>query len=239
VPVGADPCRHRAARALLAAHPEVTGFVLDDGFQHRQVYRDVDLVLIDATDSLSREHLLPRGFLREPAGNLRRASAVIVTRADAVSPAELAELDRLVMRLHGRPPLAHAAHRWTGLRDLNGARQPVDALRGRKVLAVCGIGNPAAFAAMVAGATAGHELVAMADHHAYTAADLAGLARQAREHHCAAVVTTEKDWMKWAGLPRSPAAMLGGLPVYRPILAIELLDGQPALTALLRVILRA
>jgi tetraacyldisaccharide 4'-kinase len=239
VPVAADPRRDRAAKAVLAANPQVSVFLLDDGFQHRQVWRDLDLVLVDATYPLGRAHLLPRGFLREPVGNLRRASAVIVTHADVVTPPEVAEIDRLITRVHGRAPLAHAAHRWTGFRDSAGADQPSDALRGRKVLAVCGIGNPAAFGSMVAAAAGGYELVAMSDHHAYTAADLSGLAARARQSNCGAVVTTEKDWIKWAILPGGAGALLGGLPVYRPALTIELVDGSEALTQLLRAVLPA
>jgi tetraacyldisaccharide 4'-kinase len=234
VPVAADPRRARAARAVLAAAPQVTVFLLDDGFQHRQVRRDLDLLLLDATSVLSAAHLLPRGFLREPVRNLRRASEVIITRADAVAPEQLAALDRLVTAVRGRPPLAHAAHRWSGFRDSAGRTQPPDALRTQQVLAVCGIGNPGAFHAMVCAATSGCEFMPQPDHHAYTAAELAALAARARERNCTAIVTTEKDWVKWSALPGGLAALAAGPPVLRPILTMTLLDGSDALTALLR-----
>jgi len=235
VPIAADPSRVRAAEAVLAANPDVSVFVLDDGFQHRQVQRDLDLVLIDATDPLATAHLLPRGFLREPADNLRRASAVIITRADAAAGPDLADLDRLVTALHGREPVAHAAHRWSGLRTGSGDGVPVDGLRGQEVLAVCGIGNPGPFLAMVRAACAGCEALTFGDHHAYTESDMAGIAARARQGSCGAIVTTEKDWVKWSALPRGPALLAGAPPVYRPILTIEMLDGSDALTQLLRM----
>jgi tetraacyldisaccharide 4'-kinase len=234
VPVAADPNRARAARAVLAAQPGVGVFLLDDGFQHRQVQRDLDLVLIDASDALAGAHLLPRGFWREPAGNLRRASAVIITRADAVSAGELAELDQRVTALHGRGPIAHAAHRWLGFRDAGGHVLPLDALRGHKVLAVSGIGNPGPFQAMARAASAGCAVLPFADHHAYTPGDLGAIAASARQQGCSAIVTTEKDWVKWSTPIRDAALVAGVLPVYRPILTIALLDGAGGLTALLR-----
>ncbi|MHC4129055.1 MAG: tetraacyldisaccharide 4'-kinase, partial [Planctomycetota bacterium] len=78
--VVADPDRVGALRAFLPAHPDVDCVLLDDGFQHRHLHRDLDLVLIDATRDTMTDRLLPRGYLREPLSNLRRADAVVVTR---------------------------------------------------------------------------------------------------------------------------------------------------------------
>ncbi|MEZ6191533.1 MAG: tetraacyldisaccharide 4'-kinase [Phycisphaerales bacterium] len=115
VPVMPNPDRTEGARQVLEKHPEVTVFILDDGFQHRQVHRDLDLVLIDATRPFGFNHLLPRGLLREPARNLRRAHAVILTRCDLITPSELAALDRQIESLTGKPPTAHAATPWSGV----------------------------------------------------------------------------------------------------------------------------
>src|SRR6185369_9948776 len=98
----------------LQREPRVGVFILDDGFQHRQVARDLDLVLIDATQPFGFGHVLPRGLLRERSAGLRRATAVIVTRCEQVAADRLRWVDEQITTLHGKPPLAHTAHTWRG-----------------------------------------------------------------------------------------------------------------------------
>ena len=88
--VAPAPTAWPEAARMLAAHPEISCFVLDDGFQHRLAGRDLDLVLVDATNPWGYDRMLPRGLLREKKAGLRRADAVIVTRADRVDAGELA-----------------------------------------------------------------------------------------------------------------------------------------------------
>ncbi|MCG8511455.1 MAG: tetraacyldisaccharide 4'-kinase, partial [Rhodospirillales bacterium] len=107
--VEANPNRVESARRVLDNHPNADVFLLDDGFQHRQVHRDLDMVLIDAMCPFGHDHLLPRGLLREPMKNLARADAVVVTRADQVEPGKLKEIDQRIVAMHGKPPIAHAA----------------------------------------------------------------------------------------------------------------------------------
>ena len=90
MPVEVNGDRAAGAAAVLARAPRTDVFLLDDGFQHRQIHRDLDIVLIDATCPFGYGHLLPRGLLREPKVNLARADAVIVTRADQSPPDRLA-----------------------------------------------------------------------------------------------------------------------------------------------------
>ncbi|HQY89929.1 MAG TPA: tetraacyldisaccharide 4'-kinase, partial [Tepidisphaeraceae bacterium] len=89
VPIGVDPDRISKARSLLETHPDISVFILDDGFQHRKLARDFDLVLIDATNPFGFDHVLPRGLLREPVDGLKRAHAVLITRAAQVDSATL------------------------------------------------------------------------------------------------------------------------------------------------------
>ena len=226
VPVHPDWSRVRGAKAVLDKHPETSVFVLDDGFQHRRAYRDLDLVLIDATRPFGFGRLLPRGLLREPVGALRRADAVVVTRADRVPAGELAAVDRRVERVTGREPLAHAAHHWAELKA--GHRvQPVSRLKGLAVLGVSGIGNPADFEAKLraeAGRVVG--MLAFDDHHAYSRSEVSGVLHHAEERGAEAVVTTEKDWVKWRRLAGGVKATL---PVYRPIVRMAMLRGGEAL----------
>ncbi len=139
VPVGANPDRLAAALDLLRRRPEVDAFVLDDGYQHRRVRRDLDLLLIDG-ESWGRDRLLPAGLLREPRAAIRRADLVIVTHADRGR-------DTLeALRACCAQPVLAAQHLWVGLVGGDGQTLPLDTVAGRRVLAVCGIGKPAGFA---------------------------------------------------------------------------------------------
>lgn len=230
-----NPDRVAAAESVLRDSPETTCFVLDDGFQHRRVRRDLDLVLIDATNPWGFGRLLPRGLLREPKRALRRADAVIVTRANQAEPDTLAKLSREIEQLTGRAPLAHAEHAWSGYLTSRlkkpDQQLPLDHLAGQTVMGVVGIGNPAAFArtlAQHAGAVVHCEQ--LPDHHRYTAAQLKQLIELARTAGASALVTTEKDWVKWSVLLEDdPPAM----PVLRAALAMRFRDGEAALGALL------
>ncbi len=225
VRAAANPDRVAGSSAALAEWPATDAFVLDDGFQHRRVTRDLDLVLVDATRPWGYGHVLPRGLLREPRAALRRADAVIVTRANHATPDALRTLDHEIVRSHGRPPLAHVRHAWV---RWHGAS--FDWLRGAPVWAFCGIGNSGAFfqqCRQVLSRVVGQR--AYADHHAYDADTIDAILRAARDAGAEAFVTTMKDWVKLK--PRWPE---GGPPVAVPEVGIEFLDGEDATDRLLR-----
>jgi len=192
---GAD----RVALAEVAVEElEAELLILDDGFQHRRLARDLDLVLLDATDPFGRGRLFPRGLLREPPSSLARADAVLLTRCDQVPESAVTELTSRVRTLApGRPvvPTTHASVAWVqhGHPD-----RPPDSLRGRPVAAFCGIGNPEAFRRTLG--DVGVEPTAFRtfpDHHAYTRADVDDLRSWARQQPTdAALVTTQKDLVK-------------------------------------------
>ena len=209
MPHVANRSRAAAGRELLAAHPDVACIVLDDGFSHRQLARDLDLVLIDATRPFGFGELLPRGLLREPPAALRRAHAVVLTRADQIPAAELAALRARVAR-HLAPgaPIAEAEHAAVGLRTLAGDDLSLAQLADSPVLAGSGIGNPAAFRRSLhaAGATVLHDH-SLPDHHAWTAADVAAV-NGAAASGSATVVVTDKDAVKLAALPDPPTNWL-------------------------------
>ncbi len=230
VPVEAHPDRVQSAQKILARHPGINIFLLDDGFQHRRVHRDLDLVLIDATRPFGYGHVLPRGLLREPVVGLRRADAIVMTRCDRVSRADLEELDRQVEKITGHRPIAHTAHRWRQLLDINNRPQPVSTLKPARVLGVCGVGNPDAFAAMLAGSC--NQVIAVrtyADHHAYTQSQIETILHEAVSCEADAVITTEKDWVKWKPIFDR---LQVPVPVYRPVLHVEFLDGSESIDQL-------
>ncbi len=195
VAVEADKRRIEAVRRLAARGCDVA--VLDDGFQHRWLGREFDLVVIDATRSPFRDRCLPAGWLREGVGSLARADAVLLTRCDQAQAGEVEAIEAAVRGVMGDGALvARSAHRWRGLVFGDGRRVDVggEGWPERAVVA-CGIGHPGAFvgSAEAAGIDAVKRIVRR-DHHRWTADEGRELARLGREVGC--VVTTGKDWVK-------------------------------------------
>ncbi len=209
----ANPDRVAGARAAIGRGADV--IVLDDGFQHRRIGRDLDIVVIDATDPFGGERLLPRGRLREPVASLARAGLVVVSRADAVDADVLSALMERVGRFGRSVTCRHAP---AGLYDVDGNR--CDAAVGR-VFVFAGVGNPKAFEGTVV--RAGLTVVGRrwwGDHHRYTPADLAEVRESVRRVGADFAVTTEKDAVKLVGLARSVADDLRVLAI-----EIDYLDG--------------
>lgn len=178
----------RVAAATELGDRGIDVVLVDDGFQHRRLGRDVDLVLMDATRPFGLpaaggndpvRAMLPRGLMREPLSALGRADAVVITRADAVSETTVAALEALVQRHAPGCPVALAAHAPVGLRSVTEGgttERSIDDLAGLAVDLFSGIGNPAAFerTASKLGAVV-HSHRAFGDHHAFGAGDLDGL----------------------------------------------------------------
>lgn len=219
-----------AAGQWLAARAPISVFILDDGFQHLRLWRDLNLLLLDATELL--EGMVPLGRLREPLTSLRRADAVIVTRAD--QPFDRPTLEA-VIRKHGRPntPFFYAWHGMTGLRRLDVAeRLPARALALQPVAAIAGIARPERFVADLT--RQGMRIVwrgDFTDHHRYTRAEFQEIIKQAQAAQAAAIVTTEKDA---ANLPRE-LLITSALPIYAAQIAFRCADEN----ALQRLVLRA
>ena len=159
VPVVAQPDRTAGLRALFAtdAGSAVNAVVLDDGFQHRRIARDLDIVLIDCSRSVAGARLLPAGWLREPMASLARAHAVVLTHAERASEAELTGARSVVAAHAPGVPIAVCEHAGASLR-VGEETHGVDWLLGKRVAVACAIGNPAAFVAGVreAGAEVAH-----------------------------------------------------------------------------------
>jgi tetraacyldisaccharide 4'-kinase len=172
--------------------------ILDDGFQHRRLARDFDVVLLDATDPFGRGRMFPRGLLREPPSSLRRADAVLLTRCDQVPDANVDALCDQVLRCAPGRPIVRTTHRPVAWLQHGRPDRPPDALRGRQVAAFCGIGNPGAFNKTLR--DVGVDPIAFRafpDHHAYSRSDVDDLRTWARQHPAgAALVTTQKDVVK-------------------------------------------
>jgi tetraacyldisaccharide 4'-kinase len=169
--------------------------ILDDGFQHQQLKRDVDIVLVDAADPFGNGKLFPAGILREPVAALARAHAVIITRVDQAT--DLAALRTLIER-STRARIFTSRYQPIDLVDCSsGENKPLSALRGAKTLVFSGIARPASLTALLR--SLGADIVAenaFPDHHAYTCSDLAELFKRAADARVSLIVTSEKDMVR-------------------------------------------
>jgi len=186
--VGAD--RYKNGEVL--ARHGVDWFVLDDGFQHLQLSRDADIVLVDATDPFGGGKVLPAGRLREPVSALRRADLVVITR----SVQEAAPAVEAIIRRHSTSPIFYAT---THLENIFRVPRLDVELPERdwasiRFMAFCGIGNPGAFFEDLR--AWGLQIVAthpFADHHVYTSEEIIDLEHQAAIAGADALLCTEKD----------------------------------------------
>jgi tetraacyldisaccharide 4'-kinase len=174
-------------------------FVLDDGFQHLRLSRDLDIVTIDATNPWGGGSLLPYGRLREPRAGLSRANCIVVTRTEQVE--DTVSLSESVQRLAGAIPVFTSQMMTSGIRRLNGETVSNESLRAQPVAAFCGVGNPESFFNQLC--QEGYTPVftrAFADHHDYNQTDLNRLIKEARDHGASRLMTTAKDALKLASL---------------------------------------
>ncbi|HTS68971.1 MAG TPA: tetraacyldisaccharide 4'-kinase [Terriglobia bacterium] len=173
----------------------VDAHILDDGFQHLALARDVDLVALDATQTISSWGLLPAGRQREPLTALQRAPMVVLTRTDSADPERLEEL---VRKFHPAAGIFRSHTKLVGCTDArSNTAVAVEEIRPQKVAAFCAIGNPRAFFGDLR--RWGFNLVgedAFPDHHGYTGNEIHELAARARRSGAAALLTTQKDAVK-------------------------------------------
>jgi len=200
VPQLVDPDRVASAR-IAVGELGMQCLILDDGFQHRRLARDLDIVTIDALNPFGYRHLLPRGLLREPVRSLRRAHVIVLTRCDQSDG--VPDLHRRIARIAPDAAVVESRHAPVDLVDAHDASEPLDRLRGCRIVAVCGIGNPEGFRRTLADCGADiAAFLAFPDHHAYTPDDRRTVYETAAEAGAEAVVTTQKDLAKLvAGTP--------------------------------------
>lgn len=230
VPVVVNPDRVGGAAQARIEHL-ADCLVLDDGFQHRRLARETDIVVIDALQPWGGDFLLPAGRLREPVAGLRRAHAVVISRSNQVSPEELSGLHRKVEMYVRNAPILDSIIEATGCGD--GKNQVVSPgqLKSTRILPVCGIGNPATYINLLrsmAGDLAPE--IEFPDHHSYRAADVAAILRHAAQQRADIVLTTRKDWGKLATLwPNDASAPLLRLNIQSRVLDV------PALRKILKL----
>jgi tetraacyldisaccharide 4'-kinase len=213
--------------------------VMDDGFQHRRLARDLDIVLIDATEPFGFDHVFPRGTLREPVESLRRAHVAMLTRADLISPERRDEIRDRVLNIAPDLDWVESTHQPRELINVAGERRDLDWLAGRRIAAFCGIGNPAAFEQTLR--ATGADLAGFrpfADHFDYTQQHnnqpiTAELSAWAKSLSADALIATCKD------LAKLPHSNLDDMPLWALAIGLNITANREGLENRLSQILRS
>lgn len=232
--------RAAGLRALLGSERGrgIDVIVLDDGFQHRRIARDLDIVLIHAGRDPRRDRLLPAGWLREPVSSLERADAIVVTHAESVSAEALDEMLAWAGSRSGSGVVAACEHVVEELSVYECGHEevrPISWLVGKRVLPVCAIGSPGPFVKMVRAGVGGETLraIILRDHDAYGEGTMERIRREGEGADV--IVTTGKDWVK---IGRRGAASLPA-PVAVARLRLSWREGEGALrSAVVRAVHR-
>ncbi len=233
LPLVAQPDRIAGLRALMRERregglPSIEAILLDDGFQHRFIARALDILLLDASRDPFEDRCLPAGWLREPVESIARADAVVLTHAELASAPALRRLRARIDELASSLPVCVAEHAW---RNLETEAGPLDleALRGARVVAACGVGHPRAVVEKIrrlGGDVV--ESIALRDHAVFNAREVQRLRRALERSGCETLLVTEKDWVK---LARVADADLRSR-TWRPALSIRLREGEQRLREL-------
>jgi tetraacyldisaccharide 4'-kinase len=211
--------------------------LLDDGYQHLALARDLNILVLDATDPFGGLEMVPFGRLREPLYAIRRADAVIITRADRpFDQGQTLAIIKQIKEAYGEkmPPVMYACCSILQMRHLQtGAIYDIDQFAGWNAFVMCGIGNPQAFLEDViqAGMNIAGERF-FADHHAFTQKELDRVSCAAQSAGADMIVTTEKDAVRLEGLECRQ------MPIYVARLSIESQDEVRLKSMLLRTLVK-
>jgi tetraacyldisaccharide 4'-kinase len=219
---------HSGQRACEEFSPDVC--VLDDAFQYWRLSKDVEIVLVNAANPFGYGRLLPAGMLREPLRGLRRADAVVITHASALTPGSRERLYSTLRQWKPSLVIAEAVHIPVRLRDHHSGRTlPLEQLRDGRWLALSGLGQPESFETTLVEVGVREAVPArFPDHHAYTRADLEVAMERVKSLDLAGMVTTEKDAVK------IPAGWLAGCRCLVLEVDLQFQCGQEAVEELLR-----
>jgi len=201
-------------------HFETDVIILDDGFQYLMLKPHINIVLVDATDPFGNGHVLPRGILREPIKNIRRADYIFLTKSDGSH--KLEHLKNFLRRHTRRAEIIECCHKPQHLvRIGTGEQMPLESLRGKKIAALSAIARPESFEHFLE--QLGAELVLRdhyADHHRYTEQEMLDFIAQAKAAGASWILTTEKDAVRIPPLGRCD------LPLIYLRIQIDILSGQ-------------
>ena len=227
VPHLQDPDRFEMARIAIE-ELETEVIVLDDGFQHRQLHRDLDIVTVDATNPFGYGRLLPRGLLREPIASLERADLVVITRTNLVPSIEIDKiLKRLTPYMEKKDVLISSMDLVKAI-QASGRETLLEDLRGTPTFLFSGIGNPAGFEAAINKkeiVVVGHDI--NDDHHSFGREDIHRIGQLAMDAGAKQIICTHKDLVKVR------VDQIAGLSVFAVLVEVNLSEGQERLESAL------
>lgn len=201
-------------------------FLLDDGYQHIHLYRNINILLINARNPFGSGFLLPRGPLREPLDQIKRANLVIITKVNQVNPEGLREAREIISKFNPLTPVFHSrflAHNLISVSNPSGF--PLDLLKEKRILAFSGIADPHSFKQLLeeTGSEITDHLI-FPDHYQYNKRDLEKIRQKAVIMGAKIIITTEKDFVKLKGSDHG--RLLTEFPVWALCLGVEILDYQ-------------
>lgn len=176
-------------------------FILDDGFQHWQLFRDKNILLIDAENPFNNRRLLPVGLLREPLKEIERADIIVLTKAGDIRQAIIEEIIGEIKGYNSKVPVFLSEHKPAGFAKLSGETMPLEWAKDKNFFAFCGLGNPESFRKTVW--STGCRLSGMKkynDHYAYKQKDIEDIVKEAKTNNASWILTTEKDMMRLRSL---------------------------------------
>ena len=198
--------------------------ILDDGYQHWKLKRDLNILLVDAINVFGNGHMLPRGTLREPLNHLNRADMCLLTKVDQAAKGACEEIRSTLAKYNERALVVESTHKPLGFIEIGNLFSKekneilsIDTMRGHKIIAMSAIGNPASFEQTLSdiGAVI-TESLRFPDHHDYTEQEIREVMNQAEEQGAEAIVITDKDAVK---IPQTLLSKKRPIPIY--IISIE------------------
>jgi tetraacyldisaccharide 4'-kinase len=193
--------------------------ILDDGLQYLRLHRRFDIVLIDREAPFGNEHILPRGTLREPPENLRRATHILITKCDG---SDLTELHQRIRRYNRTAPIIECRHRPVDLQDFStGESIPIASLQGLRAASLSAIASPESFEQGLRKLGVTLDLTqSFADHHRYSKSELTRFLKRCTRRGVSCILTTEKDAV------RMPRLLNQEIPIRYLRIEIEILKGE-------------
>ena len=226
VPVYAAQNRVKSARR--AARKGRDSVILDDGFQHRRISRDLDILLIDGVSVFGNGSLFPRGVLREKVKAVSRADVFVITKVDRIDEERRAGISRLVSDIAPGKPVVMARHRPISVTDVTGSAFSPDSISARGVCLLSGIADPDYLSFLVGGLGADIKVrFDYGDHHDYNQKQINAVVRECEHRRVKTVITTKKDYVKIRELDIS--AIEDKILILN--VAIEILQGKESLFA--------
>lgn len=213
--------------------------ILDDGFQHWQLMRDLDILLVDAVNVFGNGYILPRGTLREPISHISRADICLMTKVDQAAAGSCDYIRETVHRYNPKARIVESIHQprcFIPLTEwyVNIASQGIDIakMRGKRVMAVSAIGNPASFEQTLSDLGAVIiESLRYPDHHDYAMSEMTDIFQQAENAGAEAIVITEKDAVK---IPADVAREKWSIPIYVICVEVTFQKGSEGLREMLQ-----